>query len=215
MFCKNCGAQLNEGVKFCSKCGAPAAGGDNSGQQDDSNTRAQAAKKPPYLAIGAIVLGVIVLLLAGKFLFGRGYVKPLKAFVKGIEQEDGEKILSVYSKKTVKKMEDNFGLEGRKLEKYWEKNAIYALTSEELEGKDIKIKYKIEDNEKLDKDDIKDIEKELKEYMDIREDVSAARELEVAFTIYEDGDKEDEVDVTMEVIKVDGKWYLNWGSFEY
>ena len=112
-------------------------------------------------------------------------------------------------------MEDNYGLEGRKLEKYWEKNAIYALTSEELEGKDIKIKYKIEDNEKLDKDDIKDIEKELKEYMDIREDVSAARELEVSFTIYEDGDKEDEVDVTMEVIKVDGKWYLNWGSFEY
>ena len=148
-------------------------------------------------------------------MFGRGYVKPLKAFVKGIEQEDGEKILSAYSKKTVKEMEDIYGVEGRKLEKQLEKNSIYMLTGEDLEGKDIKIKYKIEDNEKLDKDDIKDIEKELKEYMDIREDISAARELEVAFTIYGDGDKEDEVDVTMEVIKVDGKWYLNWGSFEY
>lgn len=222
MFCKNCGAPLKEGAKFCSKCGTPvsvdasgAVGGKNVNYREGGTSSPQTQKRPPYLAIGVIVLGVIVLAVVGKFVFGRGYVKPVKAFVKGIEQEDGEKILSAYSKNTIKKMEDNFGVKGRKLEKQMEKNSLYMITEEDLDGEDIQIKYKIEDNKKLDKEDIKDIKKDLKEFMDIREDISAARELDVVFTIYVDGDEEDETDITMEVIKVDGKWYINWGSFEY
>ena len=222
MFCKNCGAPLKEGAKFCSKCGTPvsinasgAVGGKNEKYTEGRTSYSQTQKRLPYLAIGVIVLGVIVLAVVGKFVFGRGYVKPVKAFVKGIEQEDGEKMLSAYSENTIKKMEDNFGVKGRKLEKQMEKNSLYMITEEDLDGEDIKIKYKIEDNKKLDKEDIKDIKKDLKEFMDIREDISAARELDVVFTIYVDGDEEDETDITMQVIKVDGKWYINWGSFEY
>ena len=33
--------------------------------------------------------------------------------------------------------------------------------------------------------------------------------------VYVDGDEEEETDMTVTVIKVDGKWYIGWGTIEY
>ena len=175
MFCKNCGAQLNEGAKFCPKCGTPAvngnAGGNSGGYQ--------------------------------------GYEKPIKTLMKGVEEQDGEMILSAFSENTIEAMEDQSGLDKKDLEDMMEEQFEYMFSGEDWEDEDVEFKYEIEDSKKLDKDDIKDIEDELKDYWDVREDISAARELDVTMTIYVDGDEEDDNDATIEVIKVDGKWYIN------
>ena len=89
----------------------------------------------------------------------------------------------------------------------------YEDEDEEYEDEDLEFKYKIEDNEKLDKDDIKDIKDELKDYYNIREDIKAARELDVTLTVYVDGEEEEDSEETLTVIKVDGKWYLSPSSF--
>ncbi|MBC5688771.1 zinc ribbon domain-containing protein [Mediterraneibacter sp. NSJ-55] len=216
MFCKNCGAQLNEGAKFCPKCGTPAvngnAGGNSRGYQGGASP-VQPQKKPPYLAIGliAIVVVVVIVLAAvlGKTVFGKGYEKPIKNLIKGVEEQDGEIILSAFSENTIEAMEDQSGYDKKDLEDMMEEEFEYMFSGEDWEDADLEFKYEIEDSKKLDKDDIKDIEDELKDYWDIREDISAARELDVTMTVYVDGDEEDDNDATIEVIKVDGKWYIN------
>lgn len=216
MFCKNCGAQLNEGAKFCPKCGTPAVNGNaggNSGGYQGGASPVQPQKKPPYLAIGLIAIVVVVVIVLavvlGKTVFGKGYEKPIKTLMKGVEEQDGEMILSAFSENTIEAMEDQSGLDKKDLEDMMEEQFEYMFSGEDWEDEDVEFKYEIEDSKKLDKDDIKDIEDELKDYWDVREDISAARELDVSMTIYVDGDEEDDNDATIEVIKVDGKWYIN------
>ena len=208
MFCKNCGTQLKEGAKFCPKCGTPAANvntGGNGGGYQGGASPVQPQKKPPYLAIGliAIVVGVVIVLavVLGKSVFGKGYEKPIKTMVKGVEEQDGRVISSVFPEKTVEAMEDELGFDKKDFE--------YIFSRKDWENKDVKVKYEIEYNKKLDKDAIEDIEDEIKKELDIREDISAARELDVTMTVYVDGDEEDDNDTTIEVIKVDGNWYIN------
>lgn len=221
MFCKNCGAQINEGSKFCPKCGTPAGnaggaapGGTQGGYGGGGSVRT--AKKPPYLAIGVVAVVAVVVIVAavliGKAIFGKGYEKPLKTLIKGVEEQDGEMILSAFSEKTIDAMEEQSGMKKSELEDMMEEEFEYMFTDEDIDGDDIEIKYEVEKVKKLDKDDIKDIEDELKDYYDIKEDISAARELDVVLTTYIDGDEEDEEDVELIVIKVDGKWYLDIDS---
>ena len=54
----------------------------------------------------------------------------------------------------------------------------------------------------------------MKESLGIREDISDAREVDAVFTIYVDDSEEDTIDVSMDVIKVDGKWYISYGSID-
>ena len=215
MFCKNCGAQIAEGAKFCPKCGA-SVGNVNAGNNGETG-QVETGKKPPYLAIGLIaVIAVVVIILAvvlGKTVFGKGYEKPIKNLIKGVEEQDGEMILSAFSDETIEALEDEMGVDRKDLEDMMEEEFEYMFSDEEYEDEDLEFKYKIEDNEKLDKDDIKDIKDELKDYYNIREDIKAARELDVTLTVYVDGEEEDDSEETLTVIKVDGKWYLSPSSF--
>ena len=214
MFCKNCGTPVPDGVSFCPQCGTPT-GMNPAGAAGGQKNTAYGAKKRPYLAIGLIavlaVAAIILIVFLGRLIFGGGYKKPIKTFVQGMEEEDGEKILSAFSKKTVDELEDMSGLDKRDFEREYD-DFIQIFTDEDLDGEDIKLKYKIEDSEKLNKDDIKDIRDELKDSLGVREDISAAREVDIVLTIYIDDEEEDKVDVSMDVIKVDGKWYINYGS---
>ena len=216
MFCKNCGAQLNEGARFCPKCGTPAVNGNaggNSGGYQGGASPVQSQKKPPYLAIGLIAIVVVVVIVLavvlGKTVFGKGYEKPIKTLIKGVEEQDGEMILSAFSENTIEAMEDQSGIDRIEQEDMMDLKFEYRFSGEVWVDEDVEFKYEVEDSKKLDKDDIKDIEDELKDYWDVREDISAARELDVTMTIYVDGDEEDDNDATIEVIKVDGKWYIN------
>lgn len=81
MFCKQCGNEVSDGVKFCTSCGAEVSGtngentcgdvpppvrsaGENSGQNmlNQSNRK---KKKPIMIAIGVIVAVVLLLALIG------------------------------------------------------------------------------------------------------------------------------------------------------
>lgn len=214
MFCKNCGAQIKDGAKFCPKCGTPAGN-----TNPKAAGRTQTAKKPPYLAIGLVaavaVVAVIILFFVGRLIFGKGYEKPIKTLAKGIEQDDGEIIQGAFTETALDWSKEYSGLSSRELEKNWSSSWRYNISGEDLEDEDIKVKYKIVDVKKLDKDDIKDLKKEQKESYGFRDDITAARELDVVFTVYVDGDEEEETDMTVTVIKVDGKWYIGWGTIEY
>ena len=69
-------------------------------------------------------------------------------------------------------------MDGRDFEREYD-SFIAVFTDEDLEGEDFKVECKIEDSEKLNKDDIKDIRDDLKESLGIREDISDAREVDI------------------------------------
>ena len=74
----------------------------------------------------------------------------------------------------------------------------------------IQLSMKLKAVKKLSRDDIKDIRDELKDNYDIREDISEAREVYVVFTVFVDDIEEDQIDVEMDVLKIEGDWYISF-----
>ena len=89
-------------------------------------------------------------------------------------------------------------------------NGYLMGNAEAMEDEDYTIEYEIESSKKLSRDDIKDIRDELKDNYDIREDISEAREVDVVFTVFVDDIEEDQIDVEMDVLKIEGDWYISF-----
>ena len=214
MFCKTCGTPVPVGVKYCPQCGTPAGG--NAGRTAAGGKTVQKSRtsgRPPVMAIAVGVIFIVAVIALVIFLFrlifGNGYEKPIKALAQGMEEQDGEKVLSAFSEKTIRYLEDGYQMDTRDVERYYN-DYIYIMTDENLEDEDYTIEYEIESSKKLSRDDIKDIRDELKDNYDIREDISEAREVDVVFTVFVDDIEEDQIDVEMDVLKIEGDWYISF-----
>ena len=64
MKCNNCGAELQEGEKFCSVCGQQAESGGNTRQQASVSGREEKPKKSRGFKIG-IVAAIVAVLVVG------------------------------------------------------------------------------------------------------------------------------------------------------
>ena len=78
---------------------------------------------------------------------------------------------------------------------------------EEEFGKNVKVTYKVTDEDELDKDDLKELKDYLKEEYDVsKKDVKKAYELELEMKIKgSEDDDEDETDLV--VVQIGKKWY--------
>lgn len=210
MFCRKCGAPLNENAQFCPKCGATTL--QTAGASAGGNV-AQASKKRkiPYLAIGAIVVALLVVLLLIRAIFGGGgYKKAIDRYFKAIEKQDGGKFIeTMIPQKVIKKMDKD------------EKSDFEDMVEQAFgyfgEDDKVKIEYKILDTEKLDKSELKDIN-ELAERMEDKCDVKlgkikTAKKVHVKVTIYVNGDKEGSDKTDIPVVKIGGKWYVWYGMY--
>jgi hypothetical protein len=89
-FCKNCGSELEDGAKFCPKCGAPTDGNQPSGQpanqsaytgQTGQTGQTSPADESHGLAIGSLVCGVTGIIL---WFFGYYSVISIAAGIVGL-----------------------------------------------------------------------------------------------------------------------------------
>ena len=76
MFCKNCGTQLTEGVKFCPRCGTPIPEQKQTASQQTAapsgtlHTAAPSPKKPgskKKIIIPCVVAGAVLIVSVGAF----------------------------------------------------------------------------------------------------------------------------------------------------
>ena len=75
-------------------------------------------------------------------------------------------------------------------------------------GKNIKVKYKVIEKEKMDEDDLDDLKDELKETYGIaKKSVKKAFEVEIEATI-KGKDDEDTDEQEMVIVKIGNKWYI-------
>ncbi|MBO5460579.1 MAG: zinc ribbon domain-containing protein [Ruminococcus sp.] len=211
MFCRKCGAQISGAEKFCPQCGAQVipAQQPNNGSGFQAGPASQPVKaaagknKVPYLAIGALVIiAVIVIVLVKTLFFSNNYEKPIKNFMKAVEEQDTDLLLSVFPDEIYEYMEEETGMDEEEVEEYME-YSVESMADYYLG--DIKIKYEIDDVRDLSKGEIQDIEDEFYDIMDIKD----GKSVEIETKVYVDGEKVEDEDITLEVIKVGGKWYLN------
>lgn len=126
------------------------------------------------------------------------YSVALDNYFKGLQEADAKKIISAYH---------DFYIEYYDYEDLYDDEYVQDRL-EELEdeyGDNIKISYEVAKEEKIEGDDIKNVQKYIKEYYDESVKVEAGYKIKVKASIKGDDDKESNSNV-MYVYKINGKW---------
>ena len=193
MLCKKCGTENPDGAKYCSKCGKAL---------NEKSTAKKNREKGIVLALCVIVAVVLLVYTLG----GRSYKKTIDTFVTSQFAVDAQSIVELLPEKVLDKELEETG---------YSKTELVEDTNDSLKkqvdyidqylGDDWKLSYKMTNVEDVTGDDLNDLKSN---YEDINVKVSAAKTVEVEFTLKGD---ETEISNSLEVsvIKVDRSWYLD------
>ena len=193
MLCKKCGTENPDGAKYCSKCGKAL---------NEKSTAKKNREKGIELALCVIVAVVLLVYTLG----GRSYKKTIDTFVTSQFAVDAQSIVELLPEKVLDKELEETG---------YSKTELVEETNDSLKkqvdyidqylGDDWKLSYKMTNVEDVTGDDLNDLKSN---YEDINVKVSAAKTVEVEFTLKGD---ETEISNSLEVsvIKVDRSWYLD------
>ena len=165
-----------------------------------------AKKRPPYVAIGAIVLVVILLIVGIRFIFFRDtYETPIKNMVKVMEDRDVDAAMELIPENFLDAAEGLTGMTKEEMADMLEEDLLDAF--DQYIG-DIEIDYEIGDTRDLSQSELRDISDE---YMGVLGDIEEGKEVEFSYEMYVDGELEEESsdDETINVVKIDGKWYIS------
>ena len=200
----------------------------NAGQGTAPAAPSTGKKKPPYVAIGAIVVAVVLIVAAifgvrafmrddsGKEVSSESVEKAdssealIGKMVEGIMERDVEKIMSLYPEVVLEAIQEAEGLDSR--EELVDEMMSSIGDSDEWEDYD-KIEYEIIDEENIPEADIEEL-RETMEDNDFEMNLQAAKWITCDITFIKDGevDEENSGEISFPIIKVDGDWYLWTGS---
>jgi len=210
MFCGKCGAKNADNAQFCANCGekltpieTPTVSAPETPSSSDSKNRKVGI-------IGVAAVAVIVLILLISLFSGRGYKATAKQYVDALLSGDGEEIVSLLPKKLVKTI-----IEENELTKEILITEIDEYLVEQLSyigfflGEDFEYKLKYQGSEPITDDWLDELKEDYKEDFNLR--VSSARV--VVFDVYiEMFGSEEPMDIQFKVIKIGGKWYIDYFS---
>lgn len=209
MFCKNCGTQIPDDSAVCSNCGTSTAPAKPTEGSFDVNALVKKVTGNKYfIPAVAGVAALLVIILFVSTLGGNAKVKPIKNYYNSILNEDLDKYLSLFPEEVIEYKEENswYGDYEEYVEDSFEDSIEYW---EDEYGKDVKIKVKVTDKEKMDEDDLDDLKDLLKDNYDLsKKSVTEAWEIECDVT-FAGKDDEDTDDYDFIVFKYEGTWYLH------
>ena len=219
-FCSKCGNELKEGARFCSVCGNPvkqvqsaqseatAAGTNEERQGVSSQQQGFTAQDMQYqqmagsaapvkknknlwlLAIPAAILVILLVIFGIKAVLSPAYLKPVKYMEKAFNKQDIDLMKKAVPDEYAAWMTDDIV------------DYMFDLDS------DYKITIKVTDKEKIAKKDLEETLIDDYYVLDsIAKDAKAGYILEAEATLKQDGEK-DTQDITLVVVKVDGKWVI-------
>ena len=205
MFCTKCGAQNNNGAKFCIKCG------------EKLETTAVTVTKsgPPALAnltgdkrkLITVIAGALAVILLLSLVFGgRGWKKTANKFMEAFTDLDAQGMVEMMPDKLLEKAleEEGYSKNDRKV--------LIAELQDELDASmsiigmygDIEMDYKILGAQDVSREDLADL-KEMYSELDIK--VSGAKEVEVEMTVEVMGMSQSQ-SLELVVIKIGRSWYI-------
>lgn len=139
--------------------------------------------------------------------------RPVADFCKAIQNGDAAMLLSVFPKGLNELLWDTVSeyYQYESVEEYYEKEVIPAFTDGMAEeyGSDAELSYEILSKTELDDEEIKALEEMLSEFYHYEADISQAYDLMVSLTIKGEIDWDTQSDIDLQVLEIDGEWYLN------
>lgn len=141
------------------------------------------------------------------------YKAVLKTMFSAMEACDAEKLLKIFPEELVEYMCEAYDDDMDDLIDDLKDSMKDNMDNWEDEyGDDIKITFEIEDEDELDEDELDELMDYYDDYYDTDLDITEGWELEIELTIEGEDDDQSE-DVTVYVLKADGKWYMHINSF--
>ena len=225
-FCQNCGAELADADMFCQSCGtkqeateaaAPAENNANDkAQQVVDNVSAaatdyveKAKKDPKLLILPAAILVAVIALFAIIGSSSKAYLKPVN-YMMEMTQGNFKNLEKCAPKEYWEYMEEEGDMSNEDLKEEIEENEVGDNIKEQLEetyGKNVRMKYKVTDKDKLSDKKLSNIKDGLKENYDIaKKSVKKAYKLELEITT-KGSEDEDEDEAEIIVVKIGNKWY--------
>lgn len=213
-FCPKCGQQIDDSAVNCPFCGA--ANSNNSNANSPVNDITEKIKKLnvkniAMLAAGVVVVILVIVLLSS--LFGGGYKKAIDRYYDAVYFGKKAAIENLAPKEVWDWIEDEYDVDKAEVVEYLQEASEDRIEVLEDEyGKNIKFSFKVTDKDTADKDDLKELRDELKEWDIPKKKVKKALEVEFDYTIKGKEDK-DEDDSEVGVVKIGSKWYSYNGIY--
>ena len=179
----------------------PNGGSGSGGQTATGNKR-----KVPIFAIGAIAIVTVVVIFVLKAFQGGSYETPIKNMVEGTEKLDGKQIMKALPDEAIELIEEEMGYSLDEMAEELE-DSFSNIMGVDLTEIDFELDYEIEDEFDLSEREIAEIEDELAEE-GLELDIKKGKKVELKLTGTVEGE-ELERDMTLQVIKVGGSWYIN------
>lgn len=189
-FCGQCGTSMEDSVKFCPACGEPQK------ENDDpvaavKNTVLKNRKKLKKYAVIAVAAIVVIFVLVN--LFTPGYKKAVKKYFNAYEDKNFSKMFDLYPDFLTETIDKDVMRE------------IQSELKSELSG--IKLSYKIIDTDRMDDDEIENIEERFEHYYDEDVNIKKAYQVTVKLTAKMNGESET-VKMSVVAMKIGFKWYI-------
>lgn len=219
-FCSNCGSEMKEGALFCTQCGTKATDGvqqETIYTMDTSNSTPNiyvnyttVDRKPnKNKMIGMAVVGVVALLavflivsLIGLFTTP-GYERPIKYVIEGFEEGKLKTMMKAIPDYIKKDFEDKF-------EEYYDSNTDNMIIErlETMYGKRRNISYVVKEKDKWDKEEIDELEDDIKDRYGEEVNIKTAYTLDLEMKM-KGSENSTEVEDSLTVIKIGMRWYLS------
>lgn len=203
MFCKKCGSKIDNSVKFCPKCGEPVI------MNVENTSSLEKAKnnilrhKVSYIAIVVVVAALFIGLKSCNS--GNSYTSPIESMISAVETKKFSKLIDAIPNDIIDKIEEESGMDVDKIADAMGDKVFDSLVGE---AKSYSVDYKINSEKDLTLTEIDKLKNRIENKMDVKLDISEAKELDITTIVTIDGDK-DYDDSTMTVIKIGKKWFIN------
>lgn len=198
MYCKKCGTKLKRGNQYCPQCGAlivPMAG-----------------KRKNRLLVSTVCV-IVLLFLAVVFIFRGcsgmrkgGYNAPIESLIHGMEEQDGNEILSAFPDETIDTLAEESGVFGREqLSRLVISNFLNIF---DLNDKAYNVNYNVKSARSMVKGEISNLNNDLIQNNITGIKIQKGEVVNIILTIQTDTAKK-EINLELVLIKSKGEWYIS------
>ncbi|MBE6844680.1 MAG: hypothetical protein E7508_03045 [Ruminococcus sp.] len=191
-FCMQCGKEIEKSANNCPFCGASQDTGFGGAEVNNKKNKDLLV---PIVAIVSVIL-VVVIVVANLTILNNAYKEPIDDFFKAVETGDGDYFEDAFPEYMTEDV-DEFDDLASKLNSTFKK----------VLGKDFEISYEVIEKEKIDDDDLEDLEKSIDKNYDESVSVSDGYSVEIELTCKSDS-MEESITTKINVHKIDGDWCL-------
>lgn len=203
MFCKKCGAHIDDTIKFCPVCGT-AVQKENVPVSATQKIRGSILKhKASYTVILIAVIALFFLLHSCSS--GNSYDSPIKTILTAMEEKNFSKVLDAFPDEIIDKLTEESGMDIKMMADAMGESMFDSLSEN---GESYSLDYQINSEQNLTLSEIEELHDKILRRTKVDLDISEAKELKVTLVKEVAGDK-DYDDDTIIVIKIGRKWYMN------